>query len=168
MSEVVSKALESFYDRLFPICRSLTGDGVRETLGILSEIAKLQTYETPSGKRVYDWEVPKEWNVRQAFIENENGLRVVDFKDNNLHLVGYSSPVNKWVSREELNQHLHSDEKLTSAVPYVTSYYKENWGFCISHEDREKLIHGDKFFVKIDTELKNGSLSWGQAYLKGH
>ena len=168
MSEDVIEALELLYDRLFPICRSLTGDGVRETLNILSEIAKLQTFETPSGKRVYDWEIPKEWNVRQAFIENEDGLRLVDFNDNNLHLVGYSSPIEKWFSREELNQHLHSDEKLTAAIPYVTSYYRENWGFCITHEEREKLFNGDKFFVKIDTELKNGSLTWGQAYLKGH
>ena len=93
--------------------------------------------------------------------------RIVDFNNNNLHLVGYSEPIEKWVSKEELERHLHSDEKLPSAIPYVTSYYKKDWGFCISHQQRKNILNGKKFFVKIDTELKAGSLTWAHAYLQG-
>lgn len=152
--------------RLFPICRSLTGDGVRETLKIISETIPLKIHEVPTGTKVFDWEVPKEWNIKSAYIENENGERIIDFKESNLHVMGYSIPVDKVVTLEELQQHLYSLEELPNAIPYITSYYSENWGFCLEHEKRQNLKEGN-YHVIIDSSLEDGSLTYGECIIPG-
>lgn len=151
---------------LFPICRSITGKGVRETLARIKEHIPLEIHEIPSGTKAFDWEVPKEWNIRDAFILDEQGNKVVDFKKNNLHVVGYSIPVDKWLTLSELQEHLHSLSEQPDAIPYVTSYYKEYWGFCICHNERERLREG-RYRVVIDSELKDGYLTYGEYIVQG-
>ena len=152
--------------RLFPICRSITGNGVRQTLKILSDQIPLLIHEVPTGTNVFDWTVPKEWNIRDAFIEDEDGNKIVDFKRNNLHVVGYSIPVDQWLSLSDLQGYLHSLEDQPDAIPYVTSYYKEQWGFCISHNERLKL-KDVKYRVFIDSTLKDGYLTYGEYIIRG-
>jgi aminopeptidase-like protein len=153
--------------RLFPIARSLTGPGVRETLGILGEMLPgLQVHEVPSGTRCLDWTVPAEWRWREAWVEDEAGRRVIDAADHNLHLVGYSEPVDTWVSREELEAHLHSIPEMPEAIPYVTSYYRRAWGFCLPHARREELT-GARFRVRIDSELAPGHLTYADLVIPG-
>ena len=152
---------------LFPICRSLTGDGVRSTLGYLQQLLpSLKTFEIPSGTRAFDWEVPKEWVIRDAYIADLDGNRLVDFNTNNLHVVGYSIPVDVVLSGAELDEHLHSLPELPHAIPYVTSYYRETWGFCLTHDQRAHLGDGP-FRVLIDSEHKVGSLTYGELIIPG-
>ena len=152
---------------LFPICRSLTGEGNRETLAYLQELMPpLEVVEVPSGTRAFDWEVPPEWAVHRAFIEEVNGERVVDFADHNLHVVGYSTPVDQVMSLQELQPHLHSLKEQPEAIPYVTSYYERRWGFCLPHRVRQGLGPGP-YRVVIDSELKAGSMSYGELLLPG-
>ncbi|MGG3888384.1 DUF4910 domain-containing protein [Metabacillus fastidiosus] len=151
---------------LYPICRSITGDGVRETLKIIQEIVPLTIHEVPTGTKVFDWEIPKEWNIKDAYILDEEGNKVVDFKKNNLHVVSYSIPVDKVISLKELQDHLYSLEEQPDAIPYITSYYKERWGFCIAHNERKQLKEG-KYRVFIDSELKEGSLTYGELIIRG-
>ena len=125
--------IENYFDRLWPICRSITGNGLRESLKIINEIVPLEITEVKTGTRVFDWVVPKEWNIRAAYIVDPNGKKVCDFSLNNLHVVSYSVPVNKNITYSELLEHLHYIEELPEAIPYITSYYKETWGFCISY-----------------------------------
>jgi aminopeptidase-like protein len=158
MHELMAKA--------FPICRSITGDGVRETLKIMSELVPLTLQEVPTGTVAFDWVVPKEWNIRDAYVADENGNKVVDFKKNNLHVVGYSVPVDKRITLSELQDHLYSLPEQPNAIPYVTSYYKERWGFCISHNERMELKEG-KYHAFIDSTLKPGNLAYGECILKG-
>ncbi|QNK87238.1 DUF4910 domain-containing protein [Sporosarcina sp. resist] len=153
-------------ERLFPICRSITGDGVRETFDILKEHISIQLYEVPTGTEVFDWTVPKEWNIKDAYIMDADGRKIIDFKRNNLHVVGYSTPVNKMISLEELQQHLYSLETQPDAIPYITSYYKERWGFCLTHNELKKLKDGI-YHVVIDSELIDGNLTYGELILPG-
>ncbi len=152
---------------LFPICRSLTGDGVRSTLAYLQQLLpSLKIFEIPTGTRAFDWEVPREWVIRDACIADEEGNRLVDFKTNNLHVVGYSMPVDAVLSKGELDEHLYSLPELSHAIPYVTSYYRETWGFCLTHDQRSKLGDGP-FRVFIDSEHKVGSLTYGELVIPG-
>ena len=153
--------------RLFPICRSLTGNGVRETLGIIKEhIPELKLYEIPSGTECFDWTVPKEWNIRDAYIIAPNGEKIIDFKKSNLHVVGYSTPIDKTIGLEELQEHLYSLPEQPDAIPYITSYYKERWGFCLTENQRKNLQSGD-YKVYIDSDLEDGSLTYGELILPG-
>jgi aminopeptidase-like protein len=159
--------MHSWAKDLFPICRSLTGNGVRETLSYLSRIVPAMTiHEVPSGTQAFDWTVPDEWNIRAAYIEDENGNRVVDFARNNLHVVGYSTPVDEWLTLAELQPHLHSLPEQPGAIPYITSYYVRRWGFCLPHAQRESLNEG-KYHVVIDSTLEPGSLTYGEVLIPG-
>ena len=154
-------------ERLFPICRSITGDGVRETLSILKEyIPDLKIYEVPSGTKVFDWVIPKEWRIREAYIENGKGEKIVDMKENNLHVMGYSAPLDKYVDLQELKQYIYVQEDQPDAIPYVTSYYKERSGFCMSRNMRDALPE-DRYHMYIDSELFDGSLTYGEMVLPG-
>lgn len=158
--------MHSLMAKAFPICRSITGNGVRETLSIISDIIPLSIHEVPTGTAAFDWSVPKEWNIRDAYIADERGNKIVDFKQHNLHIVGYSIPVDKWMTLSKLHKHLYSLPEQSNAIPYVTSYYKERWGFCISHDERVKLKDG-QYHVYIDSTLEEGSLTYGEYILKG-
>jgi aminopeptidase-like protein len=165
---VTGKEIHDLAKRLWPINRSLTGDGVRETLQILREVCvpDMQVHEIPSGTQVYDWTVPKEWRVREAYIVGPDGKKICDFKKNNLHLLGYSIPIKQKMDLEALDSHLYSLPEQPDAVPYVTSYYKERWGFCLSDKERSSLKPG-LYRVHIDSDLFKGSLTYGEAYLQG-
>lgn len=152
---------------LFPICRSITGDGFRQSLAILrNHLPELKKIEVPTGTKCFDWEVPKEWNIKDAYIIGPNGQKFCDFDKSNLHVVGYSTPVNKIVSLEELQEHLYSLPEQPDAIPYVTSYYRERWGFCITQNERNKLVSGE-YQVVIDSELREGSLTYGELIIPG-
>jgi len=167
MAKVVGEKIYELLQRLFPICRSITGDGVRKTLTIIQEhIPTMKVHEVPTGTKAFDWTVPKEWNIKDAYVMDAKWKKVIDFKENNLHVVGYSIPVNKKISLAELQKHLYSLENQPDAIPYVTSYYQERWGFCISGNERKKLKKGD-YTVFIDSELKDGSLTYGEVVIPG-
>lgn len=151
---------------LYPICRSITGDGVRETLRLVSRWLPLEIHEVPSGTAVFDWAVPDEWNITGAYIETMSGERIVDFRDNNLHVLNYSTPVDGVVSREELEAHLFSSEENPDWVPYRTSYYTRRWGFCLTHSQRVRL-NQEKYRVKVDSSLATGSLTYGEIQIPG-
>lgn len=160
--------IEEYFDRLWPINRSLTGDGNRQSLHILSEIVDLKTTEVPSGSKALDWTVPPEWNARAAWIKDQGGNIVVDFKDNNLHLLGYSIPIHKKMEFEELKQHLHTLPELPDLIPYVTSYYKERWGFCMSQNQFDTLDPTQTYEVFIDSTLDySGNMTVAEAFLSG-
>lgn len=161
-----SDQLEAYFDRLWPIFRSITGEGVRQTHDILRELLPLKRYEVPSGTEVLDWTVPKEWRVHEAYIETPDGRRVFDVLENNLHLLNYSTPFSGILSRAELDKHLFSLPDRPEAIPYHTSYYKPNWGFCLTHNQRLALPEGN-YRVHIDTEHFDGSLTLSEAVLPG-
>lgn len=165
MSEL--SELERTFERLWPLNRSLTGDGVRQTHDILGELVPLVRMEIPSGTPVFDWTVPPEWTLNEAFVVDPTGRRILDVAENNLHLVGYSEPFRGVVERHELDQHLHSLPDLPDAIPYVTSYYHRRWGFCISDRARRQLADGP-YQVVVDTAFKNdGSMTLSEAVLEG-
>jgi len=147
---------------LFPICRSITGNGVRQTLQILRDIVpKMTLHEVPSGTQVFDWTVPKEWNIRDAWIKNSKNEKILDFQKTNLHVMGYSLPVDKKVTLAELLPLIHTQPDQPDAIPYVTSYYKERYGFCMTQNQKDALPE-DTYHIYIDSELKIGSLMYGE------
>jgi len=152
--------------RLYPICRSITGNGLRETLRIIQEYIPLTMHEVPTGTRVFDWTVPKEWNISDAYVKNSKGERVIDFKGSNLHVVGYSVPVHTRMPLSELKEHLHTLPGHPDWIPYRTTYYNENWGFCLTHNKFLELQE-DTYEVYIDSTLKEGHLTYGEYYIKG-
>lgn len=161
-----------FANKIFPYCRSITGEGVRQTLADLKEVieadnkAKLNIFEVPSGTVVSDWTVPKEWVIRAAYIEDEKGNRIIDMAENNLHVLGYSIPVDEWVDLEELKKHIYTQENQPDVIPYVTSYYKERYGFCMSENMKNSLEPG-KYHMYIDSELKDGVLNYAEVVIPG-
>jgi len=160
-------ALETYFDRLWPLNRSLSGTGNRETLGILRELVDLDVQEVPAGTRCFDWTVPPEWNVRAAWIDGPDGERVVDFAENNLHLVGYSIPFAGRLTLAELKPHLHTRSDMPQAIPYVCSYYKPYWGFCLAHDQLSALPQGT-YTVRVDSELDPaGAMTIADAVLPG-
>ena len=152
--------------RLHPICRSITGNGVRETLRLITGEIPLDVREIASGTPVFDWLVPKEWNIRDAYIKNVDGERVVDFNASNLHVVSYSVPVRSRMSLAELQPHLYSIPERPDWIPYKTSYYRETWGFCLSERQRSSLVD-DLYDVCIDSTLETGHLTYGECCLRG-
>ncbi len=158
--------LHRMIERLYPICRSITGDGVRETLKIISEFIPLEITEVPSGTRVFDWSVPDEWNIHDAYVKNSRGERVVDFQALNLHVLNYSTPVEKTLTLDELKKHLFTLPDHPDWIPYRTSYHDRNWGFCLSHNQFLELPEDD-YEVRIDSTLEAGSLTYGEYLIKG-
>ena len=155
-----------FMREIFPICRSITGEGVRATLRHVSERIPLQTFEVPSGTPVFDWQVPNEWNIRDAWVKDSQGRRVIDFQESNLHLVSYSTPVRQTMTLAELRPRLHSLPDHPDWIPYRTSYYKPYWGFCMRHRDLTSLSEGS-YEVCIDSTLEPGSLTYAECYVRG-
>lgn len=153
-------------ERLYPICRSITGNGVRETLHILKEFIPLEICEVPSGVKAFDWTIPDEWNIKDAYIKNAAGEKIVDFKNSNLHVLNYSVPVDEKVGLEELKKHLFTIPESPDWIPYRTSYHNKNWGFCIPHNQFLKL-KDEEYEVKIDSTLQPGSLTYGEYFIKG-
>ncbi|HEX8948503.1 MAG TPA: DUF4910 domain-containing protein [Dissulfurispiraceae bacterium] len=160
------REMHSLVTELYPICRSITGEGFRRTMEILGSRIPLRVEGVPSGTKVFDWSVPREWNIRDACVKNSRGERVIDFRESNLHVVNYSMPVRKTVSLEELKDHLFTLPGHPDWVPYRTSYYKENWGFCLSHKRLRELEEGE-YEVFIDSTLEDGFLHYGEVYLRG-
>jgi len=162
--------MTSFHDflrSLFPICRSITGNGVRQTLRMLQEeLPGLRTFEVASGSKVFDWTVPDEWNIRGARLTGPSGEVIADFADTNLHVMGYSEPVDCDISLEDLQNHLHSLPEMPNAIPYITSYYARRWGFCIKHDERQKLAPG-MYHASIDSTLAPGHLTYGDLVIPG-
>lgn len=159
--------LYKFAEELYPICRSITGSGLRSTLARIQQRIPLEIAEVPSGTPVFDWTVPKEWNIRDAYIKDANGNRVVDFHRNNLHVLNYSTPVHATLPLRELKPHLFTLPEHPDWIPYRTSYYKEAWGFCLSHKQMLALPEGD-YEVCIESTLEDGHLTYGECYLPGH
>ncbi len=164
---MIGNLIYDYCRELFYINRSITGNGVRETLKSISKKVKnFQIKEVPSGTKCFDWKVPKEWNVNDAFIADEKGNKIIDFKDNNIHLVGYSKAVDKVVSYNELMNKLYTIPEMPNVIPYITSYYSEDWGFCVT-ENQKNNLKKQNYHVKIDSSLKNGSLTYGEVLIKG-
>jgi aminopeptidase-like protein len=164
--EMVGRQLYDCVADLYPICRSITGEGVRETLRRLQRLVPLIVHEVPSGTEVFDWIVPREWNIRDAYVKNARGDRVIDFRHSNLHVVSYSVPVRERMSLEELRPHLFTLPDRPEWIPYRTSYYNDRWGFCLSQRQFEALRDGE-YEVCIDSSLESGSLTYGELYLPG-
>ncbi|MDF7799391.1 DUF4910 domain-containing protein [Pontiellaceae bacterium B1224] len=158
--------MKRLIERLYPICRSITGNGVRETLGILREHIPLEIHEVPTGTPVFDWKVPDEWNIREGWIKNPAGEKIVDFKTLNLHVLNYSEPVHKTVSLDELKKHLFTLPDQPDWVPYRTSYHNRNWGFCMADRQFQTLEEGD-YEVFIDSDLEPGALTYGEVLIPG-
>ena len=151
---------------LYPICRSITGNGVRQSLSILKKHIPLEIHEVPSGTAVFDWTVPKEWNITDAYVKNTHGERVVDFRQSNLHVVGYSVPIRRTMPLSELKTHLYTLPDHPGWIPYRTSYYTENWGFCLSQKSLDDMPEGE-YEVCIESSLEDGHLTYGEYYIRG-
>lgn len=153
--------------QLFPICRSITGFGVRKSLNILKEISDFKIFEIPSGTKCFDWTVPDEWNIKDAFIEDSKGNKIIDFQKNNLHVVNYSIPIDETLTFTKLKNHLYTLPNIPDAIPYRTSYYKREWGFCLEQNKFEKMDHDTEYHVVINSSLSKGSMTLGEYLIKG-
>jgi aminopeptidase-like protein len=163
----IGKQMYDWAHDLFPVCRSITGDGVRSTLAYLKNIhPEMEIGSIKSGEKVFDWIVPDEWNIAEAYIADIDGKRIVDFRENNLHILSYSAPVNKKVPREELFEHLYTRPDLPDAIPYVTSYYSRNWGFCMSDKMKQELTD-DEYHVFVDSSFTKGEMNYGEIFISG-
>jgi aminopeptidase-like protein len=162
----IGASMHDLIRRLYPICRSITGDGVRQTLRILASHIPLEIKEVPTGTQVFDWTVPREWNIREAWIKGPDGSKVVDFKDSSLHVLNYSVPVHENTNLAELREHLFTLPEQPDWIPYRTSYYSERWGFCMTQNEFDALTEGD-YEVFIDSSLEDGSLTYGEFVLPG-
>ena len=158
--------MHELISELYPFCRSITGNGVRQTLHSVQKYIPLKIHEVPTGTKVFDWEVPREWNISDAYIKNSKGVKIIDFNKSNLHVLNYSIPVNKKVNLEELKKHMFTLPGRPDLIPYRTSYYQENWGFCMSH-NQFRTLQDDTYEVCIDSTLINGSLTYGEYFIKG-
>jgi aminopeptidase-like protein len=161
-----SNEINTLFKRLFPINRSITGNGLRESLQVLREYIPYKILEFKSGTKCFDWTIPKEWNIKDAYVKDSDGNRIIDFKKHNLHVLNYSKPINKKVSKDELLKHIYTKEELPDAIPYRTSYYKERWGFCLEYNRLKELVD-DEYEVCIDSTLEDGSLSIAEYVIKG-
>ena len=164
--DVIGERMYELISELYPICRSITGNGVRNTLERVRRQIPLSVHEVPSGTPVFDWTVPREWNIEDAYVITPTGEKIAEFKKHNLHVLNYSVPVHKKVSLEELKQHLFTLPEHPDWIPYRTSYYKENWGFCISHNQLQSLPEGE-YEVFIDARLEPGHLTYGEYFIQG-
>ncbi len=164
-SEIGEKLYQLICD-LYPICRSITGNGFRETLRIIQQHIPIKVHEVSTGTQVFDWTVPKEWNIKDAYIKNSQGEKIVDFANSNLHVINYSIPVHKKVSLPELKEHLFTIPESPEWIPYRTSYYQEIWGFCLSHNQYLQL-QDEEYEVYIDSSLEPGHLSYGEYFIPG-
>ena len=162
----IGRALHRFAAELYPLCRSITGDGLRQTLALIQHRIPLQIVEVPTGTTVFDWTIPQEWNIRDAYIKGPDGKRVVDFLQCNLHVLHYSTPVHATMPLSALKPHLFTLPERPDWIPYRTSYYQENWGFCLSHTQMLALEDGD-YEVRIDSALEDGHLTYGEYYVCG-
>lgn len=165
-ADSIGREAHALMELLYPLCRSLTGNGVRQTLQQLQDLIPLKIHEVPTGTRAYDWEVPCEWNVQDAYVLDGNGRRVIDFRANNLHLASYSSPIDARITRAELLDHLFTDPQHPDWIPYRHFYYKQGWAFCVSHSLLSRLNEAE-YRVRIDTRLEPGSLTYGELILPG-
>lgn len=165
-SAEVGEELHRFVRELYPICRSITGEGIRRTLAMIGDRIPLKIYEVPTGTAVFDWTVPKEWSIRDAYIIRPDGKRIADFKTCNLHVLHYSTPIRATMPLSELKPHLFTIPKNPNWIPYRTSYYKEDWGFCLSHNQTLALQDG-QYEVCIDSTLEDGNLTYGECYFPG-
>jgi aminopeptidase-like protein len=163
--EIGSKMFR-YMEELFPVCRSITGDGIRQTLDRISKRIPLELHEVPTGTDVFDWTIPKEWNIRDAFIKDPSGRRVVDFRDHNLHVMSYSVPVDTRMPLSRLREHIHTLPDQPDLIPYRTSYYSETWGFCMQHTLLQRLAEGE-YEVLIDSSLEPGTMTFGECLLTG-
>jgi aminopeptidase-like protein len=172
--ELLTKGQEMYNlaGKIFPYCRSITGQGFRDTLRDLKEYieqdgtARMDIYEIPSGTAVFDWIVPKEWVIREAYIEDEDGNRIIDMNDCNLHVLGSSIPVDRWIDLDELKGYIYTQPDQPDVIPYVTSYYKERYGFCMS-ENQKNAFKPGRYHIYIDSELKDGVLNYAEVVIPG-
>ncbi len=162
----IGEEIHALISELYPICRSITGDGLRESLRRIGRGLPLTIHEVPSGTRVFDWVVPREWNIRGAFLKDPSGETVVDFRDSNLHVLNYSVPIRGKLPLSELKEHLFTLPDQPDLIPYRTSYYRENWGFCLSHRRCSTLREGE-YEVSIDSRLEDGHLTYGELFIPG-
>jgi aminopeptidase-like protein len=165
-AEAIGHRIYDLIKEAFPICRSITGNGVRQTLNLIGRCIPLEIHEVASGTQVFDWTVPLEWNIRDAYIENSRGEKVVDFNRSNLHVLNYSVPIRKRLRLDELKPHLFTLPDRPDWIPYRTSYYKQDWGFCLSHNQMLSLDAGP-YEVVIDSSLEEGHLTYGEFYIRG-
>ena len=165
-TSLIGEEMYRLISRLYPICRSITGNGVRQSLAIMREYLPLKVHEVPTGTAVFDWTIPNEWNINDAYIKNGRGEKIVDIKNSNLHVLNYSIPVKGNFSLAELKSHLFSLPDRPGLVPYRTSYYEENWGFCVSHSQFQEMQDAE-YEVVIDSTLQPGSLTYAEYYLPG-